>query len=222
MTVPGNMDVEPLYCAEQINVPPELADVLKSYTKEVVRRQPHDLYEFSAKYFAELAEVARTAVVDIVPPTVDQIKAAFEGAAGVGTLSDLKAKCVGAGVMGSTVDQAFQLGEFEESIADPKTPLVMLLTMTDATFVGIVASLFDVFGTVKEGEDDPSLRAGSFLETFITLTEKDPSMTADRLNELKEQLPKAEGEDAKDEDVTITFADVMKTEAFQAILEASE
>lgn len=222
MTVPGNMDVEPLYCAEQINVPPELADVLKSYTKEVVRRQPHDLYEFSAKYFAELAEVARTAVVDIVPPTVDQIKAAFEGSGGVGTLSDLKAKCVGAGVMGSTVDQAFQLGEFEESIADPKTPLVMLLTMTDATFVGIVASLFDVFGTVKEGEDDPSLRAGSFLETFITLTEKDPSMTADRLNELKEQLPKAEGEEAKDDDVTITFADVMKTEAFQAILEASE
>jgi hypothetical protein len=47
-------------------------------------------------------------------------------------------------------------------------------------------------------------------------------MTADRLNELKEQLPKAEGEEAKDEDVTITFADVMKTEAFQAILEASE
>ena len=37
----------------------------------------------------------------------------------------------------------------------------MLLTMTDATFVGIVASLFDVFGAVKEGVDDPSLRAGS-------------------------------------------------------------
>ena len=153
MTIPGNMDVEPLYCAEQINVPPELADVLKAYTKEVVRRQPHDLYEFSAKYFAELAAVARTAVVDIVPPTVDQIKVAFERSEGVGTLSDLKAKCVGAGIMGSTVDQAFQLG-VEENIADPRTPLVMLLTMTDATF-SIVASLFDVFEG-KEGRDDPS------------------------------------------------------------------
>jgi len=161
-------------------------------------------------------------VVDIVPPTVDQIKVAFEGSEGVGTLSDLKAKCVGAGIMGSTVDQAFQLGEFEENIADPRTPLVMLLTMTDATFVGIVASLFDVFGAVKEGSDDPSLRAGSFLETFITLTEKDPSMTAERLNALKEQLPKGEGDEGKDDDVEITFADVMKTEAFQAILEASE
>ena len=110
MTIPGNMDVEPLYCAEQINVPPELADVLKSYTKEVVRRQPHDLYEFSAKYFAELAAVARTAVVDIVPPTVDQIKVAFEGSEGVGTLSDLKAKCVGAGIMGSTVDRRSSSG----------------------------------------------------------------------------------------------------------------
>ena len=105
----------------------------------------------------------------------------------------------------------------------PIAPLVMLLTMTDATFVGIVASLFDVFGAVKEGADDPSLRAGSFLETFITLTEKDPSMTAERLNALKEQLPKGgEGDEGKDDDVEITFADVMKTEAFQAILEASE
>ena len=84
--------------------------MLKSYTKEVVRRQPHDLYEFSAKYFAELAAVARTAV-DIKALTVDQIKVAFEGSEGVGTLSDLKAKCAGAGIMGLTVDQAFQLGE---------------------------------------------------------------------------------------------------------------
>ena len=89
-------------------------------------------------------------------------------------------------------------------------------------FSHLLASLFDVFGAVKEGADDPSLRAGSFLETFITLTEKDPSMTAERLNALKEQLPKGEGDEGKDDDVEITFADVMKTEAFQAILEASE
>ena len=47
-------------------------------------------------------------------------------------------------------------------------------------------------------------------------------MTAERLNALKEQLPKGEGDEGKDDDVEITFADVMKTEAFQAILEASE
>jgi hypothetical protein len=47
---PSTMDLEPIYCAEQISVPPDLADILKAYTKEVVRRQPEDVYEFSAMY----------------------------------------------------------------------------------------------------------------------------------------------------------------------------
>jgi len=33
----------------QIKVPPNLADVLKAYTKEVIRQQPADILEFSAK-----------------------------------------------------------------------------------------------------------------------------------------------------------------------------
>eukprot|EP00983_Pelagomonas_calceolata_P081120 1155435-Pelagomonas_calceolata.AAC.1 len=35
--------------AEQIVVPADLADILKAYTKEVIRRQPENLIEFSAK-----------------------------------------------------------------------------------------------------------------------------------------------------------------------------
>ena len=46
--VAGTMDLEPIYCAEQIQVPPELAGILKAYTKEVVRRQPEDICRFSA------------------------------------------------------------------------------------------------------------------------------------------------------------------------------
>lgn len=33
----------------QIVVPVDLADILKAYTKEVIRRQPDNLVEFSAK-----------------------------------------------------------------------------------------------------------------------------------------------------------------------------
>jgi hypothetical protein len=31
-------------------VPPDLADILKAYTKEIIRRNPADLLEFSARY----------------------------------------------------------------------------------------------------------------------------------------------------------------------------
>jgi hypothetical protein len=44
------MDTTPLYSAEQIVVPEELADILKQYTKAVIRAQPANILEFSAKY----------------------------------------------------------------------------------------------------------------------------------------------------------------------------
>ncbi len=37
----------PLYSAEQIVVPGELAFILKEYTKAVIRAQPKDVYKFS-------------------------------------------------------------------------------------------------------------------------------------------------------------------------------
>ncbi len=44
------MDTTPLYSAEQIIVPEELADILKQYTKAVIRSQPPNIVEFSARY----------------------------------------------------------------------------------------------------------------------------------------------------------------------------
>jgi hypothetical protein len=35
--------------AEQIVIPPDLGDILKAYAKEVIRNEPEDIYEFSAK-----------------------------------------------------------------------------------------------------------------------------------------------------------------------------
>ena len=39
---------EPYYCAQQINIPPELPDILKSFTKAAIRTQPNDVLSWSA------------------------------------------------------------------------------------------------------------------------------------------------------------------------------
>eukprot|EP00695_Tsukubamonas_globosa_P000792 TRINITY_DN170_c0_g1_i2.p1 TRINITY_DN170_c0_g1~~TRINITY_DN170_c0_g1_i2.p1 ORF type:complete len:72 (+),score=14.35 TRINITY_DN170_c0_g1_i2:78-293(+) len=51
------MDVDVLFSAEQIKIPPELASVLKEYTKNVIRSKPtaENLHKWSANYFAKLA-----------------------------------------------------------------------------------------------------------------------------------------------------------------------
>ena len=49
-----------IFSADQIVVPPELPNILKEYSKEVIRENPADLVAFSKEYFemkvAELKE----------------------------------------------------------------------------------------------------------------------------------------------------------------------
>jgi hypothetical protein len=62
----------------QIKVPPQLAEILKDYTKEVIRRQPEDIVDFSAYYFSNLANtIPEHAEFDI--PSIEQIAAMFKG-----------------------------------------------------------------------------------------------------------------------------------------------
>ncbi len=44
------MDVEPMYSAEQIKVPTELPDIMKEWAKEVIRANPPNIHEFSARF----------------------------------------------------------------------------------------------------------------------------------------------------------------------------
>ncbi|TPX48632.1 hypothetical protein SeLEV6574_g01931 [Synchytrium endobioticum] len=49
-------DNSPIYCAEQIRVPPELPELLKSFTKYIIRTQPVNIVAASAEYFQRLAK----------------------------------------------------------------------------------------------------------------------------------------------------------------------
>ena len=40
-----------IFSADQIVVPPELPNILKDYSKEVIRENPADLVAFSKEYF---------------------------------------------------------------------------------------------------------------------------------------------------------------------------
>ncbi|KAM4606759.1 ropporin-1-like protein [Polymixia lowei] len=44
-----------MYCAQQINIPPELPDILKQFTKAAIRTQPQDVLVWSAAYFTALS-----------------------------------------------------------------------------------------------------------------------------------------------------------------------
>ncbi|PVD29793.1 hypothetical protein C0Q70_09050 [Pomacea canaliculata] len=53
--MPTNPD-EPYYCSQQINIPPDLPDILKQFTKAAIRTQPTDVLAWSAAYFRNMAK----------------------------------------------------------------------------------------------------------------------------------------------------------------------
>ncbi|XP_002165717.3 ropporin-1-like protein [Hydra vulgaris] len=53
---------DPMYSALQINIPPELPEILKQFTKAAIRTQPKDLLQWSAAYFLALSKGERPPV----------------------------------------------------------------------------------------------------------------------------------------------------------------
>ena len=187
-------------------MPPDLADILKAYTKEVVRRQPEDVYEFSAIYFSNLASVSASTVEPVLPTTT-QIKEVRDLQGETGDIAGGAHVVVhGRGVKLATVEQAFRLGEFAGDAVNPTEPLALLLTMTDASFVGIVTSLFEVFG------EDDKLAGSEFMALFEFLTAKDTTVRAESVTAMREALI---GQPA------VGFGDVNKLEAFQQIVDGA-
>ena len=48
-----------IFSAEQIEVPDELPEILKDFSKEVIRNNPPDLVKFSREYFENKAAEAK-------------------------------------------------------------------------------------------------------------------------------------------------------------------
>lgn len=54
----SGMEVERIFSADQIKIHPQLAGILREYTKAVIRANPPDIYEFSYAYFKKKVEDA--------------------------------------------------------------------------------------------------------------------------------------------------------------------
>lgn len=50
-----------IFSADQIQVPEELPQILKEFSKEVIRNNPSDIVEFSMKYFQKKCDEQKAA-----------------------------------------------------------------------------------------------------------------------------------------------------------------
>ena len=206
--VAGTMDLEPIYCAEQIQVPPSWRASSRRTRRRWFVGSPRTSTEFSAIYFSNLASVSASTREETVPPTTAQLKEVYASCKGnlEMSLGDLVIECTGVGIKMSTVEQAFRLEEFQGDVVNPKEPLALLLTMTDASFIGIVASMFEVFG------DDEKLPGAEFMSLFKYLTSKDTSVRSESIAAMDEALGSLDA---------VSFGEVNNVGAFQDIVDGA-
>lgn len=67
-----DVDIEPIYCVEQIQIPAGLPEMLKNFAKEAIRSQPPHLEEFAADYFSLLYKMTKLDS-SAPPPTLVQV-----------------------------------------------------------------------------------------------------------------------------------------------------
>ncbi|ORX44662.1 hypothetical protein BCR36DRAFT_301264 [Piromyces finnis] len=52
----------PIYCIEQVRIPPELPDIMKNYAKHIIRTQPDDVIIESYEYFKRLNKLRNSSI----------------------------------------------------------------------------------------------------------------------------------------------------------------
>jgi len=63
----------PIYCIEQVRIPPELPDIMKNYAKHIIRTQPDDVITESYEYFKRLNKL-RNSTLDEYDDDEDKSK----------------------------------------------------------------------------------------------------------------------------------------------------
>ncbi|KAH7284315.1 hypothetical protein KP509_34G048500 [Ceratopteris richardii] len=141
------LDFEPIYCVEQIQVPLGLPDLLKKFSKEVLRRQPASLEEFAAHYFQQLLKKTQDNR-STQPPSVHQLQGVWIELKGKDKLKqgEVYEVCSLNGIALSIIERVFQTGGFSGEMVDPKEVVILLITTSVKTFSGILEAMFKVFG----------------------------------------------------------------------------
>lgn len=119
---------EPIYCSQQINIPPELPDILKQFTKAAIRTQPKDVLQWAYAYFDALSKGETPPVKErlefqlgqpLEKPLTQGLLAVLQkqlGGKPVIELSSLEEKWKHLSLPKDTLDELLRLGSFAEEL----------------------------------------------------------------------------------------------------------
>ncbi|KAL0233550.1 hypothetical protein PCE1_002065 [Barthelona sp. PCE] len=199
-----------IYSAEQITVPPELPEIIKSFSMEVIRNQPSDLLRFCCNYWSRLANISldQDAFVefpsDVSPQQLIKFRNACEqlDLSKSGYLSQEQVfRCAqNCDISIATIENvAAYAGFVDVNRVLYVEFLVLCLGLAATDLISVFELIFTVF------TKDPATGALSkeeFLGLITHLSRKDENIGQEFLVSLIKELP-------NDKDAWITFKDII-------------
>jgi len=177
-----------MYCAEQIQPPPDLPPILKAFAKAVIRNKPADLIAFSVDYFKKMLDE---------PPvsssgyriTLAELHELQESLAEVLKNQkelrrvDFQVACEDLGFSPEVLANILRLGFVDQEVIDIYMFMGMASTLVSPNFETTILNLFKIF------EDDQcrsKIPTVALINFFTFLSSKDSSIPADHLQKLKD------------------------------------
>ncbi|KAJ3385766.1 Ropporin-1-like protein [Lobulomyces angularis] len=177
---------ETMYCAEQIRIPPDLPEILKNYTKYVIKNQPSDIITASAEYFGRLAKQRIKAFNSTKRVTNQQLEAIYKKLTNPDlnfpqSKKSLESICTD--VPYAQIADIVTLGGWSDEV-----PWLKFWALLVAAAAGTIHSTVEVVCEILG--DNGSISATPFLEIFQFLTERDPEIPKSASQKILQNLKK--------------------------------
>ncbi|XP_065886117.1 ropporin-1-like protein [Dysidea avara] len=190
-------DTSPLYCVEQIKIPPLLPNILKDFTKAAIVTQPPDLLEWSAAYFKALAAGEVAPVKDRLdrnPPSnindlsQGQLAMLHKQLKTIGTVKSpvLEAKWRETGFTKERLQELLSLGDFGEDIEWEKL-LTLACSSLEHSLPQALRVLCEILTTDLEG-GPARIPLEQFEKLYKFLAQVDGEVSPDQVNKVIDYL----------------------------------
>ena len=177
-----------MYCAEQIQVPPDLPGILKAYCKVIIKENPKNIIEYSVNYFKKQLEDPPNSA-NGYRVTVSEFNQLQKYLLEVKKVNlelkrvDYQVACEKLGFCPDILANILRLGFPGEDVIDIYKFMGIGATLLSHDFDSTIDNLFKIF----EDENCQSKLPSAALINFVAfLSEKDPSIPKDYLQKLKE------------------------------------
>jgi hypothetical protein len=178
-----------MYCAEQIQVPPDLPPILKAYSKAVIRQNPADLIAFSIEYFQKMVDTPPVSSAGY-RITLQELQELQESLSNVlkGRKDaelrrvDYQVACEQLGFSPDVLANILRLGFADKEIIDIHLFMGIASTLVSATFEKTIINMFKIF---EDEHGQSKIPTVAFINFYEFMAAKDPGIPSANIQRIK-------------------------------------